>query len=74
MCNTALTTFNKAIMLWLHIASFWAFAKTMQCIGATKWCVAVNSRHAWPAFLKFERSFEIHMSVLNITDEISEFP
>ena len=34
----------------------------------------VNPCHAWPVFLKFERSFEINMSVLNITGEISEFP
>ena len=36
--------------------------------------VTVNSRHAWLVFLKFERSFEIYMSVLNIANKISEFP
>ena len=36
--------------------------------------LTINSRHAWPVFLKFEWSFEIYMSVLNIANEISEFP
>ena len=35
--------------------------------------ITVNPCHAWPVFLKFERSFEIYMSVLNIAGEISEF-
>ena len=33
-----------------------------------------QSRHAWLVFLKFEKSFEICLSVLNIANEISEFP
>ena len=36
--------------------------------------LTVNSRHAWPVFLKFERRFEIYMSVLNIANEVSKFP
>ena len=35
--------------------------------------VTVNPRHMCPVFLKFERSFEIYMSVLNIANDISEF-
>ena len=34
----------------------------------------VNPGHAGTIFLKFERSFEIYMSVLKIANEISEFP
>ena len=34
----------------------------------------VNPGHARTIFLKFERSFEIYMSVLKIANEISEFP
>ena len=37
-------------------------------------CFTVNPGHAWTIFLKFERSFEIYMSVLKIANEISEFP
>ena len=36
--------------------------------------LTVNSCHAWPVFLKFERRFEIYMSVLNIANEVSKFP
>ena len=36
--------------------------------------ITVNPGHAWTIFLKFERSFEIYMSVLKITNEISGFP
>ena len=36
--------------------------------------ITVNPGHAWTIFLKFERIFEIYMSVLKIANEISEFP
>ena len=36
--------------------------------------ITVNPGHTWTIFLKFERSFEIYMSVLKIANEISEFP
>ena len=36
--------------------------------------ITVNLRYAWQVFLKFEWSFEIYMSVLNIANEISEVP
>ena len=39
-----------------------------------KGAFTVNPGHAWTVFSKFERSFEIYMSVLNIANEISEFP
>ena len=35
--------------------------------------LTVNPGHVWTIFLKFERSFEIYMSVLKLANEISEF-
>ena len=58
--------------------SYWAL---LSC-GAVYYAVlrisiyelTVNPGHAWTIFLKFERSFEMYMSVLKIANEISEFP
>ena len=52
-------------------------AGTVTRLSPFSWSTAsftVNPGHAWSIFLKFERSFEIYMSVLKIANEISEFP
>ena len=56
-----------------NVLSIWAY-KHLNAKDPSIWLCTVNPHHAWPVFLTFERSFEIDMSVLNIANEISEFP
>ena len=49
-------------------------ARHLMIVSAALWVsFAVNPRHVRPVFLKFEWSFEIYMSVLNMANKIPEF-
>ena len=65
---------NKIYLLWEFTAIFmqtmWA-RFLLFCPPTWRQCkppITVNPRHAWPVFLKFERSFEIYLSVSNIAN------
>ena len=52
----------------------WSYSSDYNIVLCISPPFTVNPRHVWPVSFKFEWSFKINMSALNISNKISEFP